>query len=236
MWATAPGSDSASASRPARSVSSLRRQRRRLGKAAVEVPGPDLEAEEREIREVGIERGLRVAGEEPRPHTGLGATFGTPRHGQARMGQGVALAAGREQQRAARIGLQVEVWAERRESSRSGVPSTSVATVTSEAKGAPPSRSRGGERPRADLAQQRPGQSDGVERRLGGRQRRGLFPVCLGHAVPPRLARLPPYLGVGAGCRPGRATPWQGGRRADPESDPSVAASPRVLAFSAGWP
>src|SRR4051812_25905600 len=79
------------------------RQRRGLGEAAVQVSGFRREREEAEIGKVRVELRLRMAGEEALTGSRLARLARAPRHGKARVGKRIALAALAEQERASGI-------------------------------------------------------------------------------------------------------------------------------------
>jgi hypothetical protein len=189
------------------------RQRRGLGKAPVEVARIRIEGEEAEIGEVGVELGLGMAGQEPLADARFVGAGGAAGHGQARMGQRIALAADGEQQRAARV--LVEVARMRREPRHQHQGRAVVVGRDGDERGegrAVLGVERGeGARPHA--AQQLPGQPDGVERRL----RRG---KGLGRAAP--LGGRGRRVVVHEKLPPGRPDP------SAPGSDPSIARRARA--------
>ena len=113
MCSTAPSSAATSSSAPARSVStSLGLEIGGAREAAIEMRRRDLHPPEREIAEAGIELRLRMAREEAPAHARVvGAVALDLRegaeHGQARMGQRIALAGLGEQHRGAAVDLDV---------------------------------------------------------------------------------------------------------------------------------
>ncbi len=174
-------------------------QGRGLGEAAVEVARPRIEGEEAEIREIGVELGLGMAGEEPLPRPRLGGLDRAADHREPWMGEGIALAALREQQRAARIGQQVPgVGREPRQQHQRRAVHVGGDRHQRREGGAVRIERR--ERPGADAAQQGSCQTDGVERRRlrgqrpGRAARSGIGLARLAHARPPpsRMAAANP--------------------------------------------
>src|SRR5919107_1068232 len=77
------------------------------GEAAVQVGAVQLHAPEGEIREVGVQGGLRVTGEEAHPDPQLVGPGDGPDDGQARVRERICLAALRQQDRGAGVRLEV---------------------------------------------------------------------------------------------------------------------------------
>ncbi len=84
-----------------------RRQPGRFGEAAVQVTGLHHETSEGEVREIDVELGLGVAREKAPPHRLALGELQPSRDGEPRMGERIALARDREQDRGARIGIHV---------------------------------------------------------------------------------------------------------------------------------
>ena len=178
-----------------------------LAKPPLRWPAFGLEGEEPEIREVGVELGLRMAGEEALAGARLVGLGTRSRPRSAADGPGGRPCRPALNSSEARGSFsRLRVWAESRESSISGVPSTSVAMVTSEAKGVPSSGSRVASAPGADAAQQVRGPARSRRRAprrraAAGPGRGGPFAVGVGQVSSLRhrsKRRLP------AACRPAR--------------------------------
>ena len=78
-----------------------------FGKTAVEMSRRDVDDPEREIGKIRVERGVGVPPQKAVTQQRIGIAAGCAAQSQARMGERVALAALRQQQRAARIRIKL---------------------------------------------------------------------------------------------------------------------------------